>query len=50
MNATLQCLAQVQNLGVEGQNLCKHDEDVADVGVISSLQAVNRSLEAEMQT
>ncbi len=41
MNAALQSLAQVQHLGVPGQDLGEHDQDVADVGVLACLQTVN---------
>lgn len=41
MDTALQRLAQVQDLGIAGQDLGKHDEDIPNVGVISSLQAVN---------
>lgn len=41
MDTALQCLAQVQDLGVAGKDLGEHDENIADVGVISRLQAVN---------
>lgn len=41
MDAALQRLAQVQDLGVAGQDLGEHDEDVADVGVVARLQAVD---------
>lgn len=44
MDAALQRLAQVQDLGVAGQDLGEHDENIPDVGVISGFQAVNRSL------
>lgn len=43
-DAALQRLAQVQHLGVAGQDLCEHDEDVPDVGVLPRLQAVHRRL------
>lgn len=50
MDTALQCLAQVQDLRVAGQDLGKHNENVPDVGVISCLQTVDRSLEgAEME-
>lgn len=45
MDTALQRLAQVQDLGVAGQDLSKHDENIPDVGVISRLQAVNWSLD-----
>lgn len=45
MDTALQRLAQVQDLGVAGKDLGKHDENIPDVGVISRLQAVNWSLD-----
>lgn len=50
MHPTLQRLAQVQHLGVEGDDLGQHDQDVADVGVLARLQAVHRGLERERET
>lgn len=47
MDATLQRLSQVQDFGVAGQDLGEHDENVADVRVVSRLQAVDRSLDGE---
>lgn len=44
MDTALQCLAQVQDLGVAGQDLGKHNQNIPDVSVISGLQAVNWSL------
>lgn len=45
MDAALQSLAQVQDLRVAGKDLGENDENIPDVGVISCLQAVNRSLD-----
>lgn len=45
MDTALQRLAQVQDLGVAGQDLGEHDKNIPDVGVISCLQTVNRSLD-----
>lgn len=45
MDTALQCLAQVQDLGVAGQDLGQHNENIPDVGVISCLQAVNWCLD-----
>ncbi len=45
MDAALQRLAQVQDLGIAGQDLGKHDENIPDVCVISRLQAVNWGLD-----
>ena len=47
VDATLQRLAQVQHLGVAGQDLGEHDENVPDVGVLARLQAVDRGLGGE---
>lgn len=44
MDTALQCLAEVQNLWVAGQDLGENYQNVPDVGVISGLQAVNGSL------
>lgn len=41
MDATLQRLSQVQDFRVAGQDFGEHDENVADVCVISRLQAVD---------
>lgn len=40
-------MSQVEDFGVAGQDLGEHNENVADVRVVSRLQAVDRSLDGE---
>ncbi|KAF3841222.1 hypothetical protein F7725_007084 [Dissostichus mawsoni] len=42
VDAAFQRLPKVQDFGVAGQDLCEHDENVPDMGVVSGLQAHRR--------